>query len=256
MTTDGRPPVTGAAAPSSGPGTRGHRAQSHVVGVALLLGITVVSMGALTAAIGAVVDSSSTQADAERVVTDLDASLEPVAATGPQRGQVTFGEGTLRPVDRELEVRANGQPVDRLAVDALVFDGGDRRVAYHAGAIVRGTGEGAWMAEPPPITVDEEVLVVGVARLGDDVGTVSGSGGVTATVETDVSHDRRALGDAEFAVAVETTAPGAWERAFRDLGATVEREDGDPGTVVATFEGERTGYLVVHDLNAEVSGGG
>ena len=48
------------------------RGQSNVVGVALLLGVAVVSMGALTAAVGVVVESSAGQADAERVATDLD----------------------------------------------------------------------------------------------------------------------------------------------------------------------------------------
>ena len=66
----------------------------------------------------------------------------------------------------------------------------------------------------------------------------------------------RPLGEGEFTIALETSTPSAWERAFEKRGATVRREPGTPPTVVATFEGERTGYLVVHDLNAEVSGGG
>jgi len=233
-----------------------NRGQSNVVGVALLLGIAVVSMGSLTAAVGVVVDSSAAEADAERVASDLDAALEPVAATGPQRGEVTFSEGRLRPVDRTLEVRADGAVRERVAVDALVFETGDRRVAFHAGAVVRGSGRTAWLASEPPLTVDEEVFVVGAPRLGDRVGSVGGTGGVSAAVETDVSHERRDLGEATFAVAVETAAPDAWARFFREQGARVDREPGAPATVVATFEGERTGYLVVHDLDAEVTGGG
>lgn len=249
------------------------RAQSNVVGVALLLGIAVVSMGTLTAAVGVVVESSATEADAERVASDFDAAFEPVAASGPQRGEVTFSDGRLYPVDRTLEVRADGAVVERIAVDALVFESGDRRVTFHAGAIVRGDGQGGWMETPPPITLGDGgertdgsrasgehrspgVIVVGAPRLGNDVGRVSGSGGVTATVATDVTHDRRDLGEATFSLAVETAAPGAWERTFREWGASVEREPGEPPMVVATFEGERTGYLVVHDLDAEVRGRG
>lgn len=234
---------------------RGPRGQANVIGVALLLGIAVVSMGALTAAVGTVVDATASEADAERVASDLDTALQPVATTGPRRGTVTFSGGRLAPVDRTLEIRADGDPVERLAVDALVFESGDRRVAFHAGAIVRGEGESGWLATDPPITVGEGVIVIGAARLGDGVGSASGRGGVTASVETDVGHDRRDLGTATFSVAVETAAPGAWERAFREQGATVEREPGTPPTVVATFEGDRQGYLVVHDLNAEVSDG-
>jgi len=229
------------------------RGQSNVVGVALLLGIAIVSMGVLTAAVGVVVDSSAAQADAERVATDLDSALQPVAATGPQRSQVTFSQGRLHRVDRTLELRADGVVVERIAVDALVYESGDRRVAFLMGAVVRGSRGRGWLETEPPLTVDDDVLIVGAPRLGDDVGSVSGTGGVTATVETDVSHDRRPLGEATFTLALETNTPSAWERAFGKLGATVSRTPGDPPTVVATFDDERTGYLVVHDLKAEVS---
>lgn len=233
-----------------------NRGQSNVIGVALLLGIAVLSMGTLTAAVGVVIDSSAAEADAERVASDLDSTFEPVAASGPQRGRVTFSEGRLHPLDRTLEVRADGTVIERIETDALAFESGDRRVAFHSGAIVRGTGQSAWLHSRPPITVDEEVLVIGVARVGDGVGSVGGSGGVTATIATDVSHDRRHLGNATFAVAIETAAPNAWELFFDRQGATVTRESGTPPTVVATFDGERTGYLVVHDLETEVTGGG
>ncbi|WP_178916091.1 type IV pilin [Natronomonas gomsonensis] len=236
--------------------TASDRGQSNVVGVALLLGIAVVSMGTLTAAVGVVVDSSAAEADAERVATDLDDALEPVAATGPQRGTVTFSKGRLTSIDRTVTIRADGREVETVPVDALVFESGDRQVRFHAGAIVRGTGRQAWLHAPPPFTVDEDVLIVGAPTVGDDVGTISGSGGVTATVESDVSHERRDLGEATFSVAVETATPTVWERWFRKQGATVEREDGKPPVVVGTFEGRRTGYLVVHDLDAEVTAGG
>lgn len=233
-----------------------NRGQSNVVGVALLLGIAVVSMGTLTAAVGVVVESTASEADADRVASDFDRAFESVAASGPKRGSITFSEGRIFPVERTLEVRADGAVVERLAVDALVFESGDRRVAFHSGALVRGRGRAAWMDDDPPITADEDVLVIGAARLGDDVSGVGGTGGVTTTVETDVSHDRRELGEATFSIALETAAPNAWARFFRAEGATVSRESGEPAVVVGTFEGDRTGYLVVHDLDAEVTGRG
>jgi hypothetical protein len=231
------------------------RGQSNVVGVALLLGIAVVSMGTLTASVGVIIDSSATEADAERVASDFDDALEPVAATGPQRGGLTFGSGRLRPVERSVEVRADGEPIATVPVDALVFESGDRRVAFHAGAIVRGSGERAWLHTPPPFTIDDDTLIIGAPTVGDDIGTISGSGGVTATIATDVSHNRRDLGEAAFSIAIETTTPGVWERWFKEQGATVSRESGRPTTVIATFEGNRTGYLVVHDLEVEVTSG-
>lgn len=228
------------------------RGQSNVVGIALLLGVAVVSMGALTAAVGVVVDSSASQADADRVASDLDDALQPVAATGPRRGQVTFSAGRLSTLDRTLEVRTTDGTVERVEVDALAFQSGARRVVALMGAIVRGDAGRAWLETDPPITVDEDVLIVGAPRIGEDVGAVSGSGGVTATVGTDVRHDRRSLGTGTYTVAIETRTPAAWERTFADLGATVDRTPGDPPIVQATFEGERTGYLVVHDLNTTV----
>ena len=230
------------------------RAQSNVVGVALLLGIAVVSMGALTATVGMLVDSNAAAADAERVAADFDTAFEPVAATGPQRGTVTFSEGRLATVDRTIEIRADGVTVETVQTDALVYESDDRRVAFHSGAVVRGQAGEAWLETPPPITVDDDLLIVGVARLGDDIRTVSGSGGVTTTVRTNVSHSRTDLGTATVSVAVETAAPGAWERYFERHGASVDRLSGDPPTVEATFDGDRTGYLVVHDLAAEVGG--
>ena len=102
--------------------------------------------------------------------------------------------------------------LERVAVDALVYESGDRRVAFLAGGIVRGGPGRAWVEASPPITVDDDVLVVGAPRLGDEVGSTGGSGGVTATIETDVSHDRRPLGDGEFAIALETSTPSVGPR--------------------------------------------
>lgn len=232
------------------------RGQSNVVGVALLLGIAVVSMGALTATVGVLIDSTAAEADAERVTSDLSATLEPVASTGQQRGTVSFSEGRLTPAERRLEIRANGAVLETVRVDALVFESSDSRVVFEAGAIIRGSGQGAWMEQSPPITLSEEVLIVGAPRLGEDVSSIGGTGGVNVAIRTDVSHDRHELGDEEFTIALETTTPGAWERHFDGLGADVGREDGTVPIVTATFEGERTGYLVVHDLDAEVGNHG
>jgi len=100
--------------------------------------------------------------------------------------------------------------------------------------------------------------VVGVPRLRSSGQGLSGTGGVTATLESDVSHERTDLGRGEFGVAVETAAPAALERHFREANATVTRRDFDGDgvpSVVARYPGSRRGYVVVHDLNLEVSGG-
>ena len=240
------------------------RAQSSVVGIALLVGVTVVSLGALTAGVGVVVEEHASRADAARVAADVDAAIAPVETTGRHRGRVTFTEGSLRTVERDLRVlnATDGSVVERVGVGGLVFESGDRRVASVSGAVVRGRPGGATLRTPPPVTAsvgsddgDGGVLIVGAARLGTGGVAVSGTGGTT--LRTNVTHTRTNLGRGTFAVAVETETPAPLASWFEARGATVRVEDVDgdgvPSTV-ARFDGERRTYLVVHDLNLEVGG--
>lgn len=235
-----------------------NRGQSNVVGVALLLAITVVSMGALTAAVGVVIGENAERADALRVADGLATAVGGVDRTGRHRDRVAFTDGSLGAGDRDLRILRDGRVVRRVGVGALVYRADDARVAAVAGAVVRDSGGGPVLHHPPPVTVGESVLVVGAVRLGDPA-TVSGSGGVTAVVETRVTHDRHRLDDARYAVALETATPGPLVAWFRERGAavTVRSLDADGvDSVVARFDGERTAYLVVHDLHAEVGARG
>lgn len=240
-------------------GVGGRRAQSNVIGVALLLGLAVVSLGVLTASIGAIVQDNAASADARRVATDLDAALAPVAATGPRTGRVSFAEGSLYPVDRDLRVLDASGTVRRIEVGGLVFESGSRRVVYLAGAVARGPPGNAVLDRPPPITAtlgDGGVLVVGAPRL-NTTGAVGGTD-VRATLRTDVTHTRTTLGNGTYRVAIETVTPGPFERYFADRGATVRRADLDGDglqSVVASYHGERRAYLVIHDLQLEVAHG-
>ncbi|ACV46266.1 MULTISPECIES: DUF7289 family protein [Halomicrobium] len=230
------------------------RAQSHVVGVVLLLGLTAIAMGGLTATIGTIVDDQTASADATRVADDLDAALRPVETTGHRSATVSFADGTLGVEDRELRVLDSSGVVATVETDAVVFESEQRRVGAVAGAITRGRGDNTWLRATPPITSGPDVLVVGAQRLNGS-GSVGGTGGVTTTLRTNVTHDRQALGSGEYRVAIETATPGAFERFARERGldATVRDLDGDgvPSAVIE-FEGTRTAYLVVHDMRLEV----
>jgi hypothetical protein len=242
-------------APSPGRDDASGRAQSHVVGVVLLLGLSAIALGGLTAAVGTVVDRQTAHADAERVATDL-AALDPVATTGDRTVPVRFSEGDVAVEPRDLRVLDDGTVVERVAVDALVWESGDRRVASLAGAVVRGDAGRAWLEREPPVVAGPDVVVVGAVTLdADGAGSLGGTGGVRARLRTDVAHDRTNLSGGEWAVAIETATPGPFERYAERIGADtrVESVDGDGvDSVVVEFDGTRRGYLVVHDLNLEV----
>jgi len=236
------------------------RAQANVVGVALLLGITVVALGALTVSLGAVVEDNAERASTTRVADGFERSLRPVETTGPHRGRVAFADGSLRTADRDLRVLDGNDTVARVRVGALRYETGDRAVVFLSGAVVRRAGESAWLADEPPISghADDDVLVVGAARVGDSEVAVGGTGRTRRTIETNVSHERRALGNGSYRVAVETRTPGPWTRYFERQGATTTTRDIDGDgvpSVVATYPGPRTAYLVVHDLRVEVTDG-
>lgn len=233
------------------------RAQSHVVGATLMLGLAIVALGTLTLGVGTVLESQAASADAERVATAMDDGLQGVERTGTHSHKVTFSEGRLSTEERTLRVLKDGTVVRTVSVDVLVFEGNDRRVAALAGAVIRGEGESAWLVSEPPITHSEatDVLVVGAPALGADDVAVSGQGGVTTTLQTNVSHTDYDLGTGEYAVAIETETPDPFERYFAAQNATTTRRtfQGDQTeSVVAAYPGQRRGYLVVHDLSLEV----
>lgn len=236
------------------------RAQSHVVGVALMLGLAVTAIGALTVGVGTVLDTQASNADANRVAQDLDDAVQGVERTGHHSHRVSFAEGSLGTAERTLRLIKNGSVLQRHRIDAVVFESGDRRVRALAGAVVRGQRGNAWFVSEPPIAGSERnsVLVVGAPVLGSNHTAVSGTGGVTTTLRTNVSHTRYDLGTGTFAVAIETATPGPFERHFEHENATVHRQrfpGDDFESVVARYPGQRQGYLVVHELRLEVSHG-
>lgn len=240
------------------------RGQSHVVGFVLILGFGIVALGTLTVGVGTVIDAQSSNADGERVAGDLTDAMQVTERTGVHTNRVSFAEGTLTTTERTLRVLEDGTEeanIEReLAVDGLRFESGDRQVVSVAGAVIHGTSTSAWLDGEPPITSSEanEVLVVGAPVLGTSHQSVGGQGGVTATLRTNVTHERIPLDRGNFSVAIETAEPGPLERYFERQNATVNRNQysgDDHESVVATFPGERTGYLVVHDLDMEVNNG-
>ncbi|WP_459191971.1 DUF7289 family protein [Halosimplex sp. J119] len=240
----------------SQPSTDAGRGQSSVVGVALLLGMTVVALGVLTASVGTIVDGHAARADADRVAEDLRSGIEPVETTGFRTVDVRFSDGRLFTAERQMRVYDGSGMVASADVGALVYENDDHRVASVAGAVVRGRTDNAWFVEPPPVvgSASDDVLVVGIGNLSASNAAVGG-GQVAARLQTNVTHDRRSLGRGSYEVAIETRAPAAFERYFAERGATVRQTDIDGDgvvSVVASYPGTRRAYVVDHTMRLEV----
>jgi len=228
------------------------RAQSTPIGVAILLAVTVVSMSALTVAVGSVVEEGASEAEARDAAASMDAALD-AERHGSHERPLTLHEGRLRTVERSVRVLDGTQIAFERSVGGLVFTAGDRQVRYAAGATVRDTGTGAFLHTPPSLSLRNGTLFVGVSVLDAPAVAVDGPG--TVTLRTNVTHDRRHLTGRGYAVAIETRTPAVWERWFDDMGVTTTRRsfDGDDvPSVVARFPDVRDVYVFVHDLNLAV----
>mgnify|MGYP006285234297 CR=1 FL=1 len=236
------------------------RGQSHVVGIVLLLGITTIALGGLATVVGSVVDGQTATADEARVANTLDSELRPVAGTGPDGLRVSFSEGRLFTVDRELRILNATGTRREIDVGGLVYTSGTNRVGFVGGAVVRGHPGNAWRVRGPPLTVtrDNSTLVVGAVALGESGRSVSGTGGVTARLRTNVTHSHESLASDDYRLAIETATPEPMRRHFGERGAetTVVDIDGDGvPSVVAGVDGQQELELVVHDVRLEVDGG-
>jgi flagellin-like protein len=231
------------------------RGQSNVVGVAILLGVTVVALGALTASVGTVVDQHAAASDTRRVAGDVDDALQPLETTGVRRGTISFTSGSLDTLDREVRVLDSGGVVATVDANALRFTAGSRGATYLAGSVLVHGDNWAQTRTPVTVTADPDVLVVSVPALRGNVSRTA-TGGVAYSLRSNVSHARRSLGRGGYRVAVETAHPEALSEQFEQMDATVTERDIDEdgvSSVVADFPGSRTAYLVVHETEVRLS---
>lgn len=234
------------------------RGVSPVLGVALLLLVTVVSLGALTVAVGSVVEGSADAVTADRAADDL-AALDVAARGGHLDERVAVAGGRLRTEPRTVRLLRDGTPVADYRANALVVTAGDRRAAFLAGAVTTGRDGTAAFREPPRVAATNGTLVVGVPVLAGVEGVAvegdAAAGADDVRLRGRVTHRRRALPPGEYAVAVETTTPAPWSRWFAERGADVVRADVDGDgvrSVVARYDGTRTAVVVVHEVRLEV----
>jgi FlaG/FlaF family flagellin (archaellin) len=235
-------------------GRREERGGSSIIGVAVLVTVTVLSMAALTAAAGTFVADGAAAADSQRVADDL-ADI----GAGERTTRVEFSRGTLRLEPRTVRVLRDGGTVSDVDVDALVYENRDRRVTSLGGALVVGRAGEATVRGPFPVVPSGNRLLVDVVALNASGPTaVGGSNPTTVTVRTDEADSYRTMDEGRYAVAVETTTPAAWERAFEAAGMTHSRRDFDDdgvGSVVGTPPDEVVLDLALRDLRAVIRRG-
>lgn len=258
------------------PETDSGRAQANVLGIVVLIAITVLALGALTAGIGTMIHSGATAADTDRIADGLASAISPDETVGVEESDVRFADGVLRAEERTVRVLAASDDeidggeigdseitvdvVETVRSDVLFYEADDRSVVVRGSAVLRIDDGSAQIHREPRIVADDEssgVLVVGAPSM--DVGDIAVSTGREGTfrVRTVVEHDRIDLGAGTYQVAVETDHPQVWKRYFERQGATVlttsAHFEGDTtDSVVAHFEGQRNAHLVVHDVDLEV----
>ncbi len=258
MSRSDRPLDPGPGSPPAPPSEGGTRGQTAVVGVALLLALTVLAIGGLTATAGSIVDDGATTAATTRVGADLATALGP--APGNSKTTLELTDGTIRVVNRSVWLLTGDDVVWAAHAGAVVYADGDQRVTGFAGAVVRSDDRGSRMVAPSRITPARESLYVGVPTLnatGAD-GIATGDRRLAVTLRTDAETARDTLPAGDYRVAVETRDPEAWERHLSDRGAATERRDIDGDgvpSVVASFDSHKTVRLVVHDIRLDVGVG-
>jgi len=230
-----------------------------------MVGLTVLALGGLTVAIGTVVDSSASNAEANRVADAMTVVAEPGDVVGTAEAELRFGDGRLRAEERTIRLLngTNGTVIERVDSDVLVYTVGDWTVIGGNGAVLRAGTGGATMVESPSIVADPEPtgpLLLGVPAIDATDVSIDTDTAARVSLRADVDHERRDLGQRRIRVAVETAYPDAWVRYFRRSGATVvDRSRSFPNaradaetSVVAAFPGTRQTYLVVHRTDLEV----
>ncbi|GGM68759.1 hypothetical protein J2752_002038 [Halarchaeum rubridurum] len=213
------------------------RGQSHVVGVALLCCVAVVSMAAVTGSVGGVVGETAANADATRVADALDGAVGPTVGTGHATRRVPFAAGRLHTAARDVRVLDANGTVARYRTNAVTFDAANRGVTSVAGTTVVRTRGWARVTGPVRATAVPDALVLDLVVVEGDV-DVSGRGG-GATLRTDTTVTRETLAGGTYRLAVETRHPEAFARRYG--------RDGVPGAVVGErdFDGDGIESVVV-----------
>lgn len=178
----------------------GPRGQSEVLGTALLLGITVISIALIVSIAGTALDSTRDTTNVEstaHAMSQLDSRAALVALGRTDSQSVSMGrarEGTYT-VDegagwlRITHLNHTGTSDHELyneTLGAIIYEHDDRRIAYQGGGVWRSDGDsGSIMISPPEFHYRGETLTIPIIQVRSPTGAGSASGDVTARIQRD-----------------------------------------------------------------------
>lgn len=236
------------------------RGQTEVIGVVLLLGITVLGVGAVVALGGGALESAQDQSAIQRAEQSMSLfdAQSALVALGRSDGQSVSmarsagGSYEVRPDTGRLivakEVNNSTTEFVNTTLGSLVYEHGDTEVAYQGGGVWRSTGAGAEMVSPPEFNYQDATLTLPVIVVAG--GSDRAAGGPSARVQPSsigepvFPNASRAnpLEDGNVTVTIESDYYRGWATFFR------QRTTGD----VTVFPDEQRVEL---DLIARGTGG-
>lgn len=205
----------------------GYRAQVHVIGLVLLVGVVTVAMVGVFVLGSAALDTREATVETERAEASLLSfahAAETAAVSGERSSPASIG-----PFDRgDLETRDDGRMTvthvtddgDEVVYDesigTIAYENGDAEIAYQGGGVWRQESDGTATVSAPPIDYRSGTLSVPVVRLdGADSAEQSIDGTVTRSsspTSIDLPGSERPYETADLRIEIESKYCEGWER--------------------------------------------
>ena len=214
---------------------RPDRAQSEVIGVVLLLGLTITAVGVTVALGSTALGDVQSSADVQRIegaMTQVDSKASLVAHGGstsqrvrldPSRNADVRVDGDAGAMRIEVEAKNETGGVEtvtkNVTLGAIVYERGTERVAYQGGGVWRANDDGSWMVSPPEFHYRGDTLTLPLVTIDGVDGRLGDAAVVTGRSEhpeglfpsENVSNP---LLGGNVTVTVESEYAQAWGRFF------------------------------------------
>jgi len=181
----------------------GARAQSEVLGTALLLGITVISIALIVTIAGSALDTTRDTTDmesAEHAMSQLDSRAALVALGRTDSQTIDMGRarsgaygvnqsaGSIEITHLDYDGAGTNVTLYEAPLGKVVYQKGDSAVAYQGGGVWRSDGSGgSVLVSPPEFHYRGETLTIPVIRVDEGQTSGSASGQVSLEVRKNTS---------------------------------------------------------------------